>query len=159
MVAAGSPSSSPTMKPSLSTVAKHAASASPGFQPSAAAQSMASAISSARRVRMRRPSVAGDNVEGGIRLSFVEAVPSNTWLRPLRQRWKVGTRRRARRTLLAFTLYDKLWNDHVVHEEDDGTCLLYVDRHLVDEIDSPQAFAALRSSGRTVKAPGKTLLV
>jgi len=60
---------------------------------------------------------------------------------------------------LAFTLYDKLWNDHVVHEEDDGTCLLYVDRHLVDEVDSPQAFAALRSSGRPVKAPGKTLLV
>jgi 3-isopropylmalate/(R)-2-methylmalate dehydratase large subunit len=61
--------------------------------------------------------------------------------------------------VLAFTLYDKIWNDHVVHEEADGTCLLYVDRHLVDEVDSPQAFAALRRSGRPVKAPGKTLLV
>jgi 3-isopropylmalate/(R)-2-methylmalate dehydratase large subunit len=60
---------------------------------------------------------------------------------------------------LAFTLYDRIWNDHVVHEEADGTCLLYVDRHLVDEVDSPQAFAALRLSGLPVKAPEKTLLV
>jgi 3-isopropylmalate/(R)-2-methylmalate dehydratase large subunit len=60
---------------------------------------------------------------------------------------------------LAFTLYDKIWNDHVVHEQGDGTCLLYVDRHLVDEVDSPQAFAALRLSGLPVKSPQKTLLV
>jgi 3-isopropylmalate/(R)-2-methylmalate dehydratase large subunit len=60
---------------------------------------------------------------------------------------------------LAFTLYDKIWNDHVVHEEPDGACLLYVDRHIVHEVDSPQAFASLRSSGRPVKAPQKTLLV
>jgi 3-isopropylmalate/(R)-2-methylmalate dehydratase large subunit len=60
---------------------------------------------------------------------------------------------------LAHTLYDKIWNDHVVHEEVDGTCLLYVDRHLVDEVDSPQAFAALRRSGARVRAPERTLLV
>jgi 3-isopropylmalate/(R)-2-methylmalate dehydratase large subunit len=57
------------------------------------------------------------------------------------------------------TLYDKIWRDHLVDEAPDGTCLLYVDRHLVDEVDSPQAFAALRRSGLPVKAPGKTLLV
>jgi len=60
---------------------------------------------------------------------------------------------------LALTLFEKIWNDHLVDEEPDGTCLLYVDRHLVDEVDSPQAFAALRQSGLRVKAPEKTLLV
>jgi 3-isopropylmalate/(R)-2-methylmalate dehydratase large subunit len=60
---------------------------------------------------------------------------------------------------LAFTLYDKIWTDHVVHEATDGMSLLYVDRHLVDEVDSPQAFAALRRSGARVKAPERTLLV
>jgi 3-isopropylmalate/(R)-2-methylmalate dehydratase large subunit len=60
---------------------------------------------------------------------------------------------------MARTLHDKIWNEHVVHEEPDGTCLLYVDRHLVHEVDSPQAFASLRRSGLPVKAPGKTLLV
>ncbi len=43
------------------------------------------------------------------------------------------------------TLYDKIWNDHLVHEADDGTCLLYIDRHLVHEVTSPQAFEGLRS--------------
>ena len=38
------------------------------------------------------------------------------------------------------TLYDKIWDDHVVHTSDDGTCLLYIDRHLVHEVTSPQAF-------------------
>lgn len=57
------------------------------------------------------------------------------------------------------TLYDKIWRDHVVDETPDGTCLLYVDRHLVHEVDSPQAFASLRRAGLPVKAPGKTLLV
>jgi 3-isopropylmalate/(R)-2-methylmalate dehydratase large subunit len=57
------------------------------------------------------------------------------------------------------TLYDKIWRDHVVEEAPDGTCLLYVDRHLVHEVDSPQAFASLRSAGLPVKAPGKMLLV
>src|ERR1700753_943682 len=57
------------------------------------------------------------------------------------------------------TLYDKIWNDHLVHEADDGTCLLYIDRHLVHEVTSPQAFEGLRLSGRKVRAPEKTLLV
>src|SRR5271163_3917254 len=57
------------------------------------------------------------------------------------------------------TLYDKIWNDHLVHEADDGTCLLYIDRHLVHEVTSPQAFEGLRASGRKVHAPEKTLAV
>jgi 3-isopropylmalate/(R)-2-methylmalate dehydratase large subunit len=57
------------------------------------------------------------------------------------------------------TLHDKIWHDHVVAEEPDGTCLLYVDRHLVHEVDSPQAFGGLRRAGLAVKAPEKTLLV
>ena len=57
------------------------------------------------------------------------------------------------------TLYDKIWRDHLVEEAPDGTCLLYVDRHLVHEVDSPQAFASLRRSGLPVRAPEKTLLV
>jgi 3-isopropylmalate/(R)-2-methylmalate dehydratase large subunit len=56
------------------------------------------------------------------------------------------------------TLYDKIWDDHVV-EDDNGTCLLYIDRHLVHEVTSPQAFEGLRLSGRKVRAPEKTLLV
>jgi 3-isopropylmalate/(R)-2-methylmalate dehydratase large subunit len=46
------------------------------------------------------------------------------------------------------TLYDKLWDDHVVHEESDGTCLIYIDRHLVHEVTSPQAFDGLRLADR-----------
>ena len=46
------------------------------------------------------------------------------------------------------TLYDKLWESHVVREESDGTCLLYIDRHLVHEVTSPQAFEGLRMAGR-----------
>src|SRR6188508_1375003 len=57
------------------------------------------------------------------------------------------------------TLYDKIWDDHVVDEQPDGTCLLYIDRHLVHEVTSPQAFERLRSSGRKVRAPEKTLAV
>lgn len=57
------------------------------------------------------------------------------------------------------TLYDKIWRDHLIEEAPDGTCLLYVDRHLVHEVDSPQAFASLRRAGLPVKAPRKTLLV
>src|SRR6478609_6735863 len=48
------------------------------------------------------------------------------------------------------TLYDKLWDDHVVHTEDDGTAILYIDRHLVHEVTSPQAFEGLRQAGRPV---------
>jgi 3-isopropylmalate/(R)-2-methylmalate dehydratase large subunit len=57
------------------------------------------------------------------------------------------------------TLYDKIWDDHVVHQADDGTCLLYIDRHLVHEVTSPQAFEGLRMTGRTVRAPEKTIAV
>jgi 3-isopropylmalate/(R)-2-methylmalate dehydratase large subunit len=57
------------------------------------------------------------------------------------------------------TLYDKIWEDHLVDEQPDGTCLIYVDRHLVHEVTSPQAFEGLRLSGRKVRAPDKTLCV
>ncbi|MDR5654852.1 3-isopropylmalate dehydratase large subunit [Ruixingdingia sedimenti] len=57
------------------------------------------------------------------------------------------------------TLYDKIWDDHVVHQSEDGTCLLYIDRHLVHEVTSPQAFEGLRMTGRKVRAPEKTIAV
>jgi 3-isopropylmalate/(R)-2-methylmalate dehydratase large subunit len=57
------------------------------------------------------------------------------------------------------TLYDKIWDDHLVDQQPDGTCLIYVDRHLVHEVTSPQAFEGLRLAGRKVRAPGKTLAV
>ncbi|WP_170518428.1 3-isopropylmalate dehydratase large subunit [Ruegeria atlantica] len=57
------------------------------------------------------------------------------------------------------TLYDKIWDAHVAHEADDGTCLLYIDRHLVHEVTSPQAFEGLRMAGRKVRAPEKTIAV
>src|ERR1700740_2524318 len=57
------------------------------------------------------------------------------------------------------TLYDKIWEDHLVDEQPDGTCLIYVDRHLVHEVTSPQAFEGLRMTGRKVSAPHKTLAV
>ncbi|WP_414896572.1 3-isopropylmalate dehydratase large subunit [Rhodovulum sp. YEN HP10] len=57
------------------------------------------------------------------------------------------------------TLYDKLWDAHLVDQAEDGTCLLYIDRHLVHEVTSPQAFEGLRMTGRTVRAPEKTIAV
>ena len=57
------------------------------------------------------------------------------------------------------TLYEKIWDAHVVERRDDGTCLIYIDRHLVHEVTSPQAFEALRLSGRTVRRPDLTLAV
>ncbi|UDL87560.1 3-isopropylmalate dehydratase large subunit [Mesorhizobium sp. PAMC28654] len=57
------------------------------------------------------------------------------------------------------TLYDKIFDDHIVDRQDDGTCLLYIDRHLVHEVTSPQAFEGLRLSGRKVRHPEKTLAV
>jgi 3-isopropylmalate/(R)-2-methylmalate dehydratase large subunit len=57
------------------------------------------------------------------------------------------------------TLYDKIWDTHVAHEAEDGTCLLYIDRHLVHEVTSPQAFEGLRMAGRKVRAPEKTIAV
>ncbi len=57
------------------------------------------------------------------------------------------------------TLYDKIWDDHLVDEQSDGTCLLYIDRHLVHEVTSPQAFEGLRMTNRKVRHPEKTLAV
>ncbi len=57
----------------------------------------------------------------------------------------------------AKTLYDKIWDAHVVDEAEDGTCLLYIDRHLVHEVTSPQAFEGLRAAGRPVHAPHRTI--
>ncbi len=57
------------------------------------------------------------------------------------------------------TLYDKIWDAHVAHAAEDGTCLLYIDRHLVHEVTSPQAFEGLRMAGRKVRAPEKTIAV
>ncbi len=57
------------------------------------------------------------------------------------------------------TLFDKIWDGHLVHEQDDGTCLIYIDRHLVHEVTSPQAFEGLRVAGRGVRCPEGTLAV
>ena len=57
------------------------------------------------------------------------------------------------------TLYDKIWDAHLAHEAEDGTSLLYIDRHLVHEVTSPQAFEGLRMAGRKVHAPDKTIAV
>lgn len=60
---------------------------------------------------------------------------------------------------MARTLYDKIFDDHVIDRQPDGTCLIYIDRHLVHEVTSPQAFEGLRLAGRKVRAPEKTLAV
>jgi len=57
------------------------------------------------------------------------------------------------------TLYDKIWKEHIVHQQEDGTTLLYVDRHLIHEVTSPQAFEGLRLSKRKVRKPNLTLAV
>jgi len=57
------------------------------------------------------------------------------------------------------TLYDKIWKEHIVHQQDDGTTLLYVDRHLIHEVTSPQAFESLRLAKRKVRKPNLTLAV
>ncbi|TPG12226.1 3-isopropylmalate dehydratase large subunit [Sphingomonas oligophenolica] len=57
------------------------------------------------------------------------------------------------------TLYEKIWNAHLVERRDDGTCLIYIDRHLVHEVTSPQAFEGLRIAGRPVRRPELTLAV
>jgi 3-isopropylmalate/(R)-2-methylmalate dehydratase large subunit len=59
----------------------------------------------------------------------------------------------------AKTLYEKIWDTHVVERRDDGTCLIWIDRHLVHEVTSPQAFEALRVAGRKVRRPDLTLAV
>lgn len=57
------------------------------------------------------------------------------------------------------TLFDKIWDAHVVEQLPDGTCLLYIDRHLVHEVTSPQAFEGLRAAGRPVRRPDATIAV
>ncbi len=57
------------------------------------------------------------------------------------------------------TIYDKIWNEHLVHQQEDGTSLLFVDRHLIHEVTSPQAFEGLRNSKRKVRQPNLTLAV
>jgi len=57
------------------------------------------------------------------------------------------------------TLFDKIWNNHLVNVQDDGTCLLYIDRHLVHEVTSPQAFEGLKLAGRKLRRPDLTLAV
>ena len=59
----------------------------------------------------------------------------------------------------ARTLYDKIWDDHLVQNNEDGTSLLYIDRHLVHEVTSPQAFEGLRMNNRKVRHPERTLAV
>ena len=61
--------------------------------------------------------------------------------------------------LMSKTLYDKIWENHLVHEQDDGTSLIYVDRHLIHEVTSPQAFEGLRMQKRKVRKPELTLAV
>ncbi|RZO63233.1 MAG: 3-isopropylmalate dehydratase large subunit [Candidatus Pelagibacterales bacterium] len=60
---------------------------------------------------------------------------------------------------MQLTLYDKIWNEHLVHQQKDGTALLFVDRHLIHEVTSPQAFEGLRNSNRKVRQPNLTLAV
>jgi 3-isopropylmalate/(R)-2-methylmalate dehydratase large subunit len=60
---------------------------------------------------------------------------------------------------MAQTLFDKIWASHLIERQDDGTCLVYIDRHLVHEVTSPQAFEGLRMAGRAVRAPKATLAV
>ena len=57
------------------------------------------------------------------------------------------------------TLFDKIWNQHLVNQQDDGTCLVYIDRHLVHEVTSPQAFEGLRDNKRKVHRPESTFAV
>ena len=57
------------------------------------------------------------------------------------------------------TIYDKIWNEHLVHTQEDGTSLLFVDRHLIHEVTSPQAFEGLRNFKRKVRQPKLTLAV
>ncbi len=60
---------------------------------------------------------------------------------------------------MAKTLYEKIWNAHIVEQKDDGTCLIFIDRHLTHEVTSPQAFESLRMAGRKVRRPDLTLAV
>ena len=61
--------------------------------------------------------------------------------------------------LKALTLFDKIWASHLVDKQEDGTCLIYIDRHLVHEVTSPQAFEGLRNNNRKVRKPKYTFAV
>ena len=78
-----------------------------------------------------------------------------------RARWylwhRIGTKRHV--SAEPRTLFDKIWDSHVVEHAADGTCLLYIDLHLVHEVTSPQAFEGLRCAGRKVRRPDATLAV
>ena len=54
------------------------------------------------------------------------------------------------------TLFDKIWDAHLIHQAEDGTSLIYIDRHLVHEVTSPQAFEGLRNASRPVREPART---
>ena len=60
---------------------------------------------------------------------------------------------------MPLTLYDKIWNQHLVNQQEDGTALLFVDRHLIHEVTSPQAFEGIRNSKRKIRQPNLTLAV
>ena len=60
---------------------------------------------------------------------------------------------------MPLTLYDKIWNHHLVDQQNDGTALLFVDRHLVHEVTSPQALEGIRNAKRKVRHPELTLAV
>ena len=60
---------------------------------------------------------------------------------------------------MPYTLYDKIWNEHLVHKQEDGISLLFVDRHLIHEVTSPQAFESLRITKRKVRQPKLSLAV
>ena len=70
--------------------------------------------------------------------------------RPAVSKANSNAARRAEGSPVSRTLYDKIWDEHVVHSEEDGTAVIYIDRHLVHEVTSPQAFEGLRQAGRTV---------
>ncbi|HAD87584.1 MAG TPA: 3-isopropylmalate dehydratase large subunit, partial [Rhodospirillaceae bacterium] len=55
------------------------------------------------------------------------------------------------------TLFEKIWDGHLVEVQEDGTCLIYIDRHLIHEVTTPQAFEGLRMAGRKVHRPDLTL--
>src|SRR5437667_7519264 len=97
----------------------------------------------------------------GKRFAIIAALARKTisTVRQARSTSSPGSRRVSIAAQGPRTLYDMIWDDHLVDQQPDGTCLIYIDRHLVDEVDSPQAFAALRLAGLRVRAPDKTLLV
>ncbi len=104
-----------------------------------------------------------------LRPSFTSAAVPSVGLRApsgavgLKTKGRIGSLRAGRSAvrapvcMAAKTLFDKIWDDHVVDMSPDGTALIYIDRHLVHEVTSPQAFEGLRVAGRKVRQPGLTL--